>query len=166
MPTTAPDRAGAGCGCWDAPADPLALAPLGPDRPLVLVVAAALVDPDGRVLIAQRPPGKAMAGLWEFPGGKVHPQETPEAALIRELQEELGIETRPTCLSPIAFASHGYDGFHLLMPLYVCRTWRGHPSPREHSDLAWIRPVRIGDYAMPPADLPLIAQLRDALATP
>ena len=131
--------------------------------PLVLVVAAALVDGDGRVLIAKRPEGKHMAGLWEFPGGKVHAGETPEAALVRELQEELGIDTSHSCLAPFTFASHCYETFQLLMPLYVCRVWQGTPSAREHAALAWVRPVRLGDYPMPPADLPLVAMLRDLL---
>lgn len=134
-----------------------------PDRPIVLVVAVALVDADGRVLIAQRPEGKSMAGLWEFPGGKVDAGETPEAALVRELAEELGIDIRASCLAPIAFASHGYDDFHLLMPLYVCRVWKGTPSPREGQALKWVRAARLGDYAMPPADIPLVAQLQDLL---
>jgi 8-oxo-dGTP diphosphatase len=128
-----------------------------------LVAAVALVDVDGRVLIARRPDGKAMAGLWEFPGGKLHDGETPEAALIRELREELGIDTRQSCLAPIAFASHAYDDFHLLMPLYVCRVWRGTPAPREGQELAWVRPARLADYPMPPADEPLVAMLRDLL---
>ncbi|MFN4089826.1 MAG: (deoxy)nucleoside triphosphate pyrophosphohydrolase [Alphaproteobacteria bacterium] len=131
--------------------------------PVLLVVAVALVDKDGRVLLARRPPGKALAGLWEFPGGKVHPGERPEAALIRELQEELGIETDAACLAPFTFASHAYETFHLLMPLYVCRVWRGTASPREGQELAWVRPVRMGDYPMPPADRPLVAMLRDLL---
>jgi len=131
--------------------------------PVVLVVAAALVDADGRVLLARRPEGKAMAGLWEFPGGKVQDGETPEAALVRELHEELGIDTRHSCLAPYTFASHSYDDFHLLMPLYVCRVWQGNPVAREHQALAWVRPARFADYAMPPADLPLAAMLRDLL---
>ncbi|MEQ9488771.1 MAG: (deoxy)nucleoside triphosphate pyrophosphohydrolase [Alphaproteobacteria bacterium] len=130
---------------------------------LVLVVAVALVDVDGRVLIAKRPEGKAMAGLWEFPGGKVQERETPEAALVRELQEELGIDTRQSCLAPIAFASHAYDDFHLLMPLFACRVWQGEPTAKEGQDLAWVRPARLRDYPMPPADEPLIALLRDLL---
>jgi 8-oxo-dGTP diphosphatase len=131
---------------------------------LVLVAAAALVDPDGRVLIAQRPDGKAMAGLWEFPGGKVETGETPEAALIRELDEELGIETWESCLAPLSFASHAYPEFHLLMPLYVCRKWGGGaPRPREHSALKWVRPSALATYPMPPADAPLIPVLRDLL---
>lgn len=134
-----------------------------PDRPIVLVVAVALVDADGRVLIAQRPEGKSMAGLWEFPGGKVDAGETPEAALVRELAEELGLDVRASCLAPIAFASHGYDDFHLLMPLYVCRVWKGVASPREGQALKWVRAARLGDYAMPPADIPLVAQLQDLL---
>lgn len=149
-------------GCWEAGVR--AGAPAGaPARPLLLVAAAALVDADGRVLIAQRPPGKAMAGLWEFPGGKVGPGETPEQALVRELQEELGIDTRASCLAPIAFASHAYDDFHLLMPLFACRVWQGAPQPREGQALAWVRPVRLADYPMPPADVPLVALLRDLL---
>ncbi|MFQ5774838.1 MAG: (deoxy)nucleoside triphosphate pyrophosphohydrolase [Kiloniellaceae bacterium] len=145
-------------GCWDAapPAD-------GPAKPIVLVAAVALVDPDGRVLLARRPEGKAMAGLWEFPGGKVHAGETPERAVVRELHEELGIDTRQSCLAPIGFASHAYEDFHLLMPLYVCRVWRGTLTPREGQELAWVRPARLTDYAMPPADVPLVAQLRDLL---
>ena len=134
-----------------------------PAVPTVLVVAVALVDVDGRVLIAQRPEGKAMAGLWEFPGGKVDPGETPEAALVRELREELGIDTAESCLAPLAFASHRYETFHLLMPLYACRRWLGTVTAREHQNLAWVRPVRLGDYPMPPADAPLVAMIRDIL---
>ena len=133
------------------------------DMRIVLVVAAALVDRDDRVLLAQRPEGKPMAGLWEFPGGKIGPGETPEAALIRELDEELGIDTEASCLAPIAFASHAYDSFHLLMPLFVCRVWRGTPVAREGQQLAWVRPNAMRDYPMPPADIPLVAQLRDLL---
>ena len=120
----------------------------GPKK-LVLVVAAALIDVDGRVLLAQRPEGRSMAGLWEFPGGKVEPGEMPEAALIRELKEELSIEIRPKCLAPFTFASHAYDDFHLLMPLYVCRNWIGDVAPREGQKIAWVRAVRLGDYEMP-----------------
>jgi 8-oxo-dGTP diphosphatase len=130
---------------------------------LVLVSAVALIDPDGRVLIAQRPEGKAMAGLWEFPGGKVEPGETPEAALIRELAEELGIDTWASCLAPLAFASHAYPDFHLLMPLYACRKWQGTPQPREHAALKWVRPAELSRWPMPPADLPLLPILRDWL---
>lgn len=130
---------------------------------LLLVVAVALVDADRRVLIAQRPEGKAMAGLWEFPGGKVEAGETPEAALIRELEEELGISTKEACLAPVSFASHSYDNFHLLMPLYACRKWQGTPEPREHSALKWVRPQQLRNYPMPPADEPLIAALCDLL---
>lgn len=130
---------------------------------LVLVVACALVDTDGRVLITQRPEGKSMAGLWEFPGGKVEPGESPEAALIRELTEELGIDTHASCLAPVTFASHGYDDFHLLMPLFVCRKWNGQPRLKEHQAMKWVRPVRLRDYPMPEADLPLIAPLTDLL---
>jgi len=129
----------------------------------VLVAAVALVDADGRVLIAQRPEGKSMAGLWEFPGGKVHDGETPERALIRELHEELGIDTEESCLAPFTFASYSYETFHLLMPLYLCRVWRGTPRPREGQTLKWVRPMRLKDYPMPPADVPLVAMLRDFL---
>ena len=145
-------------GCWQA-GERQAAAP----KKVVFVVAVALIDADGRVLIAQRPEGKSMAGLWEFPGGKVDPGETPEAALIRELQEELGLDTRESCLAPLTFASHSYDDFHLLMPLYACRVWKGEPTPKEGQELAWVRPVRLGDYPMPPADVPLVAMLRDLL---
>jgi 8-oxo-dGTP diphosphatase len=130
---------------------------------LILVSAVALIDPEGRVLLAQRPPGKSMAGLWEFPGGKVEPGETPEAALIRELHEELGIETWASCLAPLTFASHAYPTFHLLMPLFACRKWGGIVTAREGQTLAWVRPDRLRDYPMPPADLPLIPVLRDWL---
>ena len=133
------------------------------DLKLLLVVAVALVDADRRVLIAQRPEGKAMAGLWEFPGGKVEPGETPETALIRELEEELGISTRTACLAPVSFASHSYDNVHLLMPLYACRKWQGTPEPREHQALRWVRPQKLRDFPMPPADEPLIAALCDLL---
>ena len=132
-------------------------------RPLVLVAAVALIDPDGRVLLARRPRGKAMAGLWEFPGGKVAAGETPEAALIRELAEELGIDVTESCLAPFAFASHGYDDFHLLMPLYVCRIWEGRVRAREGQELEWVRPKAMRDYPMPPADAPLVGLLRDLL---
>jgi 8-oxo-dGTP diphosphatase len=127
----------------------------------VLVAAAALIDREGRVLLAQRPEGKSMAGLWEFPGGKVEPGETPEAALIRELHEELGIDTWASCLAPLTFASHAYDEFHLLMPLFACRKWEGIPASREGQRLAWVRPRALRDYPMPPADIPLIPILRD-----
>ncbi len=130
---------------------------------LLLVVACALLDPDNRVLIAQRPEGKSLAGLWEFPGGKVDAGEAPEAALIRELREELGIETKEACLAPLTFASHAYPEFHLLMPLYVCRRWQGVPSSREGQALKWVRAKALRDYPMPPADLPLIAPLIDLL---
>jgi 8-oxo-dGTP diphosphatase len=130
---------------------------------LLLVVACALVDADRRVLIAQRPEGKSMAGLWEFPGGKVEPGETPEAALIRELDEELGISTKTACLAPLTFASHSYESFHLLMPVFVCRKWQGVPQPREHTALKWVRAQALRDYPMPPADEPLIAPLCDLL---
>ena len=133
------------------------------DKPLLLVVACALVDTDRRVLIAQRPEGKSMAGLWEFPGGKVEAGETPEAALIRELREELGIETKQACLAPLSFVSHAYESIHLLMPLYVCRKWQGMPQTHEHQALKWVRPQALRDYPMPPADEPLIAALCDLL---
>ncbi len=141
MPTTGPE------------ADPL----------IVLVVAVALIDVDGRVLIAQRPEGKKMAGLWEFPGGKVDPGEAPETALIRELNEELGIDVTESCLAPFTFASHAYDDFHLLMPLYVCRVWEGQVSPQEGQAIKWVRPLDLRGYPMPPADAPLIPMLRDLL---
>jgi len=130
---------------------------------LLLVVACALIDQDGRVLIAQRPEGRSMAGLWEFPGGKVEHDETPESALIRELQEELGIDTSENCLAPFTFASHVYDDFHLLMPLYLCRRWRGHVMGREGQNFKWVKPNLLKDYPMPPADEPLVAMLRDFL---
>ncbi len=128
---------------------------------VLLVVACALIDPDGRVLIAQRPEDKAMAGLWEFPGGKMEPDETPEATIIRELAEELSIDVTEACLAPLTFASHTYEAFHLLMPLYVCRKWEGTVSAREGQAVKWVRPVRLRDYAMPAADLPLISHLID-----
>jgi 8-oxo-dGTP diphosphatase len=135
----------------------------GAEKPLLLVAACALVDTDTRVLLARRPEGKKMAGLWEFPGGKLLPGETPEAALIRELREELGIEVTGACLAPFAFASHPYPTFHLLMPLYLCRRWRGTPQPREGQTLAWVRPEKLTEYPMPPADRPLVPLLRDFL---
>ena len=160
MAATAADSDPEGCAGdvpagWSAPA-------AEPVRS-VLVAAAALLDDDDRVLIARRPAGKPMAGLWEFPGGKVAMGETPEAALARELAEELGIDIAAACLAPLAFASHRYPEFHLLMPLYLCRRWRGTPTAREGQELAWVRPMRLGDYAMPPADKPLVALLRDYL---
>ncbi len=130
---------------------------------LVLVSAVALIDPDGRVLLAQRPEGKPMAGLWEFPGGKVEPGESPEAALIRELHEELGIDTWASCLAPLSFASHAYDDFHLLMPLFACRKWQGVVRPLEGQVLKWVRVGDLGAYPMPPADKPLLSVLRDLL---
>ena len=129
----------------------------------VLVSAVALIDRDGRVLLAQRPVGKSMAGLWEFPGGKVEAGETPEAALVRELYEELGIETRHSCLAPLTFASHSYEDFHLLMPLFACRKWNGIVQPKEGQTLKWVYPRNFLDYPMPPADIPLIPILRDWL---
>lgn len=130
---------------------------------LVLAVACALIDADNRVLIAQRPPGKSLAGLWEFPGGKIEPGEMPEAALIRELQEEIGIVVRQDCLAPLTFVSHAYDDFHLLMPLYICRRWEGTMAGREGQDLKWVRANRLRDYPMPAADIPLIPCLIDLL---
>ncbi len=132
-------------------------------KPLLLVVACALVDADGRVLIAQRSQGKQLAGLWEFPGGKLEPGESPEEALVRELREELGIETKVACLAPLTFASHSYESFHLLMPLFVCRRFEGTPVALEHQAIKWVKPARLRDYPMPAADLPLIAHLVDLL---
>jgi 8-oxo-dGTP diphosphatase len=131
--------------------------------PIVLVAAAALIDVDGRVLIGQRPQGKQLEGLWEFPGGKVEPGERPEEALIRELDEELGIQVKEACLAPFVFASHAYESFHLLMPLWLCRRWDGVVTQRHHAALAWVRPNRLAEYPMPPADAPLVAYLRDLL---
>ncbi|WP_454717646.1 8-oxo-dGTP diphosphatase MutT [Caulobacter segnis] len=132
-------------------------------KPIVLVAAAALIDVDGRVLICQRPQGKSLAGLWEFPGGKVESGETPEQCLIRELQEELGITVAQACLAPFVFASHSYESFHLLMPLYLLRRWEGQVTRKEHEALAWVKPDKLTDYPMPPADEPLVAWLRDLL---
>ena len=131
--------------------------------PTLLVVACALVDVDGRVLIAQRPEGKQLPGLWEFPGGKVEAGERPEQALIRELDEELGVQVSESCLAPFVFASHAYDSFHLLMPLWLCRRWSGVVVNRHHAALAWVRPNKLAEYPMPPADAPLVAHLRDFL---
>ena len=130
---------------------------------IVLVAACALIDVDGRVLLARRPEGRHLAGLWEFPGGKVEKGETPEQAVIREMSEELGIEIAPPCLAPLTFASHSYPAFHLLMPLYACRRWKGVPTAKEGQELAWVRPNRMGEYPMPPADEPLRAMLRDLM---
>ena len=130
---------------------------------IVLVAAVALIDADGRVLLAQRPAGKSMAGLWEFPGGKVEPGESPETALMRELNEELGIDTWASCLAPLTFASHAYADFHLLMPLFACRKWAGIPEALEGQTLAWVRPQKLRDYPMPPADIPLVPILQDWL---
>jgi 8-oxo-dGTP diphosphatase len=138
-------------------------APPDASRPVLLVAACALVDAEGRVLLARRPEGKPLAGLWEFPGGKVQPGETPEQALIRELKEELDIDVAESCLAPFTFASHAYERFHLLMPLYLCRRWEGVLRGTEGQALAWVRPARLGDYAVPPADKPLVAMLRDFL---
>jgi 8-oxo-dGTP diphosphatase len=164
-PTTAPDGPAAPTGidggprgCWNAHGPTLV-----PGLPVVLVVAGVLVDADRRVLLAQRPEGKSMAGLWEFPGGKIDDREPPQLALIRELDEELGIETRPGCLRPLTFASHAYAGFHLLMPVFLIRSWRGVATGREGQDLAWVPPNRLREFPMPPADLPLIAAIQDAL---
>ncbi len=136
---------------------------VNPDLPVVLVSAVALVDVDGRVLLASRPESKAMAGLWEFPGGKVHDGETPERALIRELKEELAIDITQSCLAPLTFASHSYDDFHLIMPLFVCRIWKGAPTPQEGQKLKWVRPMKLRGYPMPPADEPLVALLQEFL---
>ncbi|MFN3868256.1 MAG: 8-oxo-dGTP diphosphatase MutT [Hyphomicrobiaceae bacterium] len=130
---------------------------------LLIVVAIALIDADNRVLISQRPEGKQLAGLWEFPGGKLDAGETPEAALVRECREELGIEVCQTCLAPLTFASHTYDDFHLLMPLYICRNWEGEIAPQEGQQIAWVRANRLQHYPMPPADVPLLPALRDLL---
>lgn len=132
-------------------------------KKVILVSAVALIDVDGRVLLAQRPEGKSMASLWEFPGGKIEPGETPEAALVRELHEELGIETWDSCLAPLTFASHSYDDFHLLMPLFACRRWNGTPQPKEGQTLKWVGKHQLRDYPMPPADIPLIPILFDWL---
>jgi 8-oxo-dGTP diphosphatase len=142
---------------------PITGAEAGAAPPLKLVVAAALIDADGRVLLARRPAHKELGGLWEFPGGKVHEGETPEAALIRELKEELGIDVPVKCLAPLTFASHGYERFHLLMPLYACRNWEGEPEPLEGQTLAWVRKDKLREYPMPPADEPLIPILQDWL---
>jgi len=132
-------------------------------KPLILVAACALIDADGRILLAKRPAHKPMPGLWEFPGGKLEPGETPEAALIREMREELGIEVEAKCLAPLTFASHAYEASHLLMPLYICRTWTGEPEPREGQILAWVHGRDLRNYPMPPADIPLIPALMDLL---
>lgn len=153
MPTTGPEPA----GCLGI----TARAPAG--LPRLLVAAAALVDIDGRVLLAQRPEGKSLAGLWEFPGGKIKDGETPEAALVRELKEELAIDITESCLAPFTFASHAYETFHLFMPLYLCRVWKGTPAPVEGQALKWVRPLDMRHYPMPPADTPLVAMLRDWL---
>ncbi len=153
MPITEPET-----GCWNA-GDGRS----GAGLPAVLVSAVALVDMDGRVLLAKRPQGKDMAGLWEFPGGKVDEGETPESALVRELKEELAIDITESCLAPLTFASHAYEDFYLLMPLFVCRVWKGTLAPLEGQELKWVRPVRMADLPMPPADIPLVALLRDLL---
>ncbi len=135
--------------------------PACPQKPVILVAAAAILDSDSRILIARRPPGKDMAGLWEFPGGKVRSDETPEFALMRELKEELDIDTRPCCFAPLAFASHGYDHFHLLMPLFVCRVWKGVPKAMEGQEIKWCSIPDLYQYDMPPADLPLLDQVQN-----
>jgi len=177
MPTTDPDgRAisvdsqGSGCGSQAGTqsmkaqtSDEVSGKSTRSPRDLLLVAACALIDPDHRILLAKRPEGKFMAGLWEFPGGKVEDDETPEACLIRELKEELDLDVTQNCLAPLTFASHGYDSFHLLMPLYVCRVWEGIPRPNEGQALKWVRPVDMTAYPMPEADIPLVAFLRDYL---
>ena len=130
---------------------------------MLLVVAVALIDSDGRILLSQRPEGKQMSGLWEFPGGKIEEGETPEVALVRELKEELSIDITESCLAPFSFASHAYDDFHLLMPLYLCRVWKGRPFPKEQQKLKWVKLEKFSEYSMPPADLPLVAMLREFL---
>lgn len=132
-------------------------------KPVIYVVACALLDADQRILLAKRPAGKPMAGLWEFPGGKIEPGETPEQAIVRELREELGVEPCERCLHPFAFVSHPYENFHIVMPLFVCRTWDGFPHPREGQELAWVKKDKLKNFAMPAADLPLAAELRDRL---
>ncbi|HUE19977.1 MAG TPA: (deoxy)nucleoside triphosphate pyrophosphohydrolase [Stellaceae bacterium] len=139
------------------------MAAIAAELPRSSVVCVALIDADGRVLLAERPPGKPMAGLWEFPGGKIAGNETPEAALIRELKEELGIDVAESCLSPFAFASHRYEDFHVLLLLYLCRRWSGMVAGREGQNFAWVWPAKLADYAMPAADKPLVAMLRDLL---
>ena len=131
--------------------------------PVLLVVAVALIDSDGRILLSQRPEGKQLSGLWEFPGGKIEEGETPEVALVRELKEELSIDITESCLAPFSFASHAYDDFHLLMPLYLCRVWKGRPFPKEQQKLKWVKLEKFSEYSMPPADLPLVAMLREFL---
>ena len=153
MPITGPDP-----GCLEADERGS-----DPSLPTVVVSAVALIDVDGRVLIAKRPEGKVMGGLWEFPGGKVDDGETPEAALVRELREELAIDITQSCLAPLTFASHSYADFHLLMPLFICRVWNGTPSPQEGQELKWVRPMQLRKFAMPAADIPLVALLQDFL---
>lgn len=148
-------------GCVEALQQPRSKTPSG--LPIILVAAVALVNPQGQVLLAKRPEGKSMAGLWEFPGGKVKDGETPEFALCRELEEELGIDTRECCFAPIGFASHSYDDFHLMMPLYVCRMWKGELTPLEGQELEWVNPMDLAKYDMPAADIPLIYQIQDRL---
>ena len=152
MPTTDPEP-----GCLNIATPPR------PALPIILVAAVALVDVDGRILLARRPEGRPLAGLWEFPGGKLTAEETPEAALVRELREELAIDITESCLAAFTFASHTYSDFHLLMPLFLCRVWKGRPTPLEGQVLAWVRPLAMRDYPMPPADAPLVAMLRDWL---
>jgi len=160
MQITEPDvlNAQAASSCWDSPDKNLKSG-----LPIILVAAAVIVDADNRVLLAQRPEGKSMAGLWEFPGGKLHVGEPPELALIRELDEELGIETQPGCLHPLTFASHAYSSFHLLMPTFLIRSWRGTPHGKENQALKWVKPQRLIDYPMPEADIPLISVIQDTL---
>jgi len=158
MPIIDPNTTGAATSCWDLPASSLKTG-----LPIILVAAAVIVDADNRILLGQRPEGKSMAGLWEFPGGKLNMGEPPELALIRELDEELGIETRPSCLHPLTFASHAYTSFHLLMPTFLIRSWKGTPCGREGQAITWVKPQHLTEYEMPPADLPLISTIQDAL---
>lgn len=147
--------------CLEALDKPRSTTPSG--LPIILVSAAALINPKNEILLTSRPEGKSMAGLWEFPGGKVEEGESPEFALARELKEELGIETRETCFAPLGFASHAYDKFHLVMPLFACRMWKGEPQAKEGQNLKWVKPTDLAKYDMPPADIPLIYQIQDRI---
>ncbi|MCW5700456.1 MAG: (deoxy)nucleoside triphosphate pyrophosphohydrolase [Rhodospirillales bacterium] len=158
MPPIAPNLTGPEPGCLQ-----IATRAREVPQPIVLVAAAALIDIDGRVLLAERPADKPLAGHWEFPGGKLHEGETPEAAVVRELKEELAVDITESCLAPFTFASHSYDDFHLMMPLYLCRVWKGTPTPQEGQRIKWLRPIHMNRLQMPPADAPLVAMLRDFL---